>query len=288
MPEICLIPPVGEPVSVTEAKLHLRVTDTAQDLLIGMMISAARRHAEMETRRQFLHARYKLVLDKFPMSGVGTPLPFSRVVNVPGYAAKLPHAPAVDIVSVNYLDMNTSPQVMDPVTYVANLAIEPGIVTPCFGQIWPIPLPQIGAVSFTYDAGYASPMTVTGVGAAFSVNGPVTWLPGAMVQFYNSGGALPAPLQPQMNYLIASASTGTYTLTDTAGNPITFTDTGSGASFIGVVPEGIRNWILIRVGSMYENREEVAILNRGRVEELPFIDGLLDPYRVRADSFDSY
>jgi hypothetical protein len=46
------------------------------------------------------------------------------------------------------------------------------------------------------------------------------------------------------------------------------------------VPEGLRNWILLRTGSLYENREEVAILNRGKVEELPFVDGLLDPYRV--------
>jgi uncharacterized phiE125 gp8 family phage protein len=46
------------------------------------------------------------------------------------------------------------------------------------------------------------------------------------------------------------------------------------------VPEGIRQWILLRINTMYENREEVAILGRGKVEALPFVDGLLDPYRV--------
>lgn len=46
------------------------------------------------------------------------------------------------------------------------------------------------------------------------------------------------------------------------------------------VPEGIRQWILLRVGTMYENREEVAILGRGKVEPLPFVDSLLDPYRI--------
>jgi uncharacterized phiE125 gp8 family phage protein len=46
------------------------------------------------------------------------------------------------------------------------------------------------------------------------------------------------------------------------------------------VPAGIRHWLLVRVGTMFENREEVAILNRGKVEALPFIDGLLDPYKV--------
>lgn len=46
------------------------------------------------------------------------------------------------------------------------------------------------------------------------------------------------------------------------------------------VPEGIRQWILMRVNTMYENREEVAILGRGKVDPLPFVDSLLDPYRV--------
>lgn len=46
------------------------------------------------------------------------------------------------------------------------------------------------------------------------------------------------------------------------------------------VPEGIRHWILVRVATMYENREAVAILPRGKVEPLPYIDTLLDPYAV--------
>jgi uncharacterized phiE125 gp8 family phage protein len=46
------------------------------------------------------------------------------------------------------------------------------------------------------------------------------------------------------------------------------------------VPEGIRHWMFLRVASLYENREEVAILTRGKVEILPFVDFLLDPYKV--------
>lgn len=46
------------------------------------------------------------------------------------------------------------------------------------------------------------------------------------------------------------------------------------------VPEGIRDWILMRVGSLYEFREEVAIMGRQRIDPLPFVDGLLDDFRV--------
>ena len=45
------------------------------------------------------------------------------------------------------------------------------------------------------------------------------------------------------------------------------------------IPAGIRHWILLRVNTIYRNREEVAILNRGKVEALPFVDSLLDYYR---------
>ena len=84
-------------------------------------------------------------------------------------------------------------------------ACEPARITPVFGQVWPPSLPQIGAVSVTFDAGY---------GAASDV------------------------------------------------------------------PEGIKSWIKLRVGSLYTHREEMAVLSRGRIDPLPFVQGLLDPYRV--------
>lgn len=281
MPEICLRPPVGEPVSLAEAKLHLRVTESSQDTLISMLISAARIACETKTRQQLLHARWQLVLDRFPMAGMGTPLPFAHDVNIPGYAAMLPHAPYVDMYQVTYLDMNGTLQVCDPSVYVINNAMTPAICAVAFGQIWPIPLPQIGAVQFTYDAGYASPVTFNFSDNNFKVNSPCAWTVGEVVEFSNSGGLLPAALAPNTPYLIATAAAGNvYTITDIDGNAITLADNGTGSCFLGAVPEGLRHWILLRVGSLYENREEVAVLNRGKVEELPFVDGLLDPYRI--------
>ena len=286
MPEILLHRPVGEPVDLNEAKLHLRVTDNAQDTLIASLVTTARIAAETITRQQLLHARYQLVLDRFPMAGIGTPLPFEHVINYPAFAIVLPHAPLVDVVSINYLDMNGMPQTMDPADYVVNVALMPAIITPGFGKIWPIPLPQIGAVTVTYDAGYMSVCTTPGSlpSTQIQVRGPVTWAVGSTVQFFNSGGALPTPLQVDVPYTVTSANAGLYDLQDPGGNAVTLSDAGSGSSYVyggaEPVPEGIRNWILLRTGSLYENREEVAILNRGKVEELPFVAGLLDPYRM--------
>jgi hypothetical protein len=46
------------------------------------------------------------------------------------------------------------------------------------------------------------------------------------------------------------------------------------------VPEGLKSWIKLRVGSLYAHREEIALLSRGSIESLPFVDGLLDPFRM--------
>ena len=47
-----------------------------------------------------------------------------------------------------------------------------------------------------------------------------------------------------------------------------------------LLPQGIRAWMLMRIGDLFENREAVVMGVRGTVETHPFIDRLLDPYRV--------
>lgn len=59
---------------------------------------------------------------------------------------------------------------------------------------------------------------------------------------------------------------------------ITFT-AGYGAA-ASDVPENFRHWMLLRIGTLYANREEVAIMTRGKVDPLPFVDSLLDYLKV--------
>jgi uncharacterized phiE125 gp8 family phage protein len=262
MPEICLTPPSGECIHVEEARNDRRIDDHEDDTKIKSLIVAARQAAESKTRQQLLHARWQLTLDAFPC------------------AIRLPHSPLVEVEKIEYLDMTGAWQTMGAGDYVVNAGLMPAVVAPGFGKIWPIPLPQIASVRVTYVAGYASPIATGGALAAneFRTLGPARWKVGDLVKFYNSGGVLPAPLDGDANYLIATAVAGVYTLTDDAGAPVTFARPGMGRSFIGVVPEGIRSWMLLRIGSLYENREEVAILSRGQVKDLPYVDGLLDPF----------
>ena len=204
MPMQLMTPPAGEPISLAEAKLHLRVDFDDDDSLIQVLISAARQAAETLTNRQLMAARWRMVLDSFPgpsLMGV----PAGQTFTLPGHAVLLPKSPVASVVEIRYLDMANAWQVMPAANYTVDSVCEPARITPVFGQIWPISLPQIGTVSVVFDAGY-----------------------------------------------------------------------GSAAA----VPEGIKTWIKLRVGSLYVHREEVASMTRGRIDPLPFIDGLLDPYKV--------
>jgi uncharacterized phiE125 gp8 family phage protein len=207
MPLIQTTPPSAEPVDLATAKNHLRLDAdlTADDALISMLIGAARRYAETYCGRSFITQQWRLVLDSFPgPSQFG--VPYGKPYTLPGHAILLEKGPVQSVQSVTYTDYAGVTQTMAATDYVAELSGGLARITPVFGKIWPIPVPQIGAVQVNYTAGYGSAATD--------------------------------------------------------------------------VPEGIRQWILMRLNTLYENREEVAILSRGKVEPLPFIDGLLDPYRV--------
>ena len=47
-----------------------------------------------------------------------------------------------------------------------------------------------------------------------------------------------------------------------------------------VVPESLKSWMKLRIGSLYENRESTVIDTRLIDVNLPFVDSLLDPFRV--------
>jgi uncharacterized phiE125 gp8 family phage protein len=67
--------PVVEPVSLEEAKLHLRVDDTADDNLIRDLITAARLDIETLSMHALITQTWDLYLDSFPTSEIPLPMP---------------------------------------------------------------------------------------------------------------------------------------------------------------------------------------------------------------------
>lgn len=205
MPLVQTSPPSIEPVTLADVKLNSRVIDSSDDTLFPLLIGAARRYAESYTGRSFITQGWKLVLDSFP-GGCAASVPWGTTYSYPENAILLEKGNVLSVTSITYLAMDGTQQTMPAADYIADLSGCPGRVTPVFGKIWPIPMPQIGSVQVNYTAGY----------------GPAA------------------------------------------------TD----------VPEGIRQWIQMRVATLFENREEVAIMTKGKIDPLPFVDSLLSPYCV--------
>lgn len=280
MPIKLLTAPAAPPIDVVEARAHVRQDVTDDDAKLGVLIRAAAAYAETETWRTVVASRWQQSLDSFPgPSQMG--VPYGTPYSLPGHAIQLERSPLIQVSSIQYLDLSATWQTMPSTDYAVDDTGSVPRITPIFGKIWPVALPQIGAVKVIYDAGYAAPLTANVAANTITVKG---WKPlavGDVMRLSNSGGALPAPLAPDTDYYVAAVpSAGTYQLAATAGGAaITITTAGTGAHYLGVVPEGLKSWMLVRLDSLYAHRGAVAIVD-GKLEPLPYVDRLLDPYRV--------
>lgn len=279
----------AEPISLAEAKRHVRETTNAQDQVLTILAAAARQYAQTKTQCQIVAGRWKYVLDAFPgpsLIGVPTGKPYG----LPEHAILLPIGPVLQVVSVQYTDMGGVLRTLVAGTdYVVEASSDPARITPPFGQIWPIPLPQIGAVSVTFDAGYAAPLVADPAADTISIPGWKTLAVNDTLRITNrdksadGDGSMPAGLSAYTDYYVQSVvSPDKYRLSATAGGAaIDITSAGGGETFVGEIPAGLKGWMLLSIGTLYDNREAVMVDTRIAVAELPleFIDGLLDPYR---------
>lgn len=257
--------PVAQPIDLAEARLHVRQDITDDDPHILQGIVTANEAAQVETQRSLVAARWKLTLDS-PPSG---PILLER-------------GPVFNVISIKYIDMSGTQQTWAATEWVADLTTIPARITPRFGKDWPISLPQIGSFEVIFEAGSAAPITADATADTITIKGPwPTLAVGDAARFSNSGGALPAPLAADTDYYIQSVvSSGVYKVAATLGGAaIDLTTAGTCTSFIGEVPAGIKAWMLLRLGSLHENREGDTIA-RGSELSLPYIDRLLDPYRA--------
>lgn len=289
MPLKLITPPTALPLNVADVRQHLKQDITDDDNLILLYLGAAVEFSQMQTQRQLVAARYQYVLDGFPgPSLMGVPI--GQAFGMPAHAIQIPRTPLIQIVSIQYTAMDGTTQTMPSTDYTVDLTCEPPRITPVFGKIWPIPLPQIGSVRITFDAGYMAPFTANTTGNLITVPGWKTLSIGDNVRLSNSGGALPAPLQQKTDYFIQSvAGAGVYTLAASTGGPaIVLTTNGTGSNFLGQpgisnntgeLPDGLKAWMLLRCDSLYSHRGETAN-TRGRILPLPYVDRLLDPYCV--------
>lgn len=136
--------PTGEPVSLDDLKLHLRIDGRDEDALLAGLITAARQEVEFETGRALMTQTWDLWLDGWPCVH-GTP---SAVLRIP-----LPRLQAV--AWVKYFDTANGEHTLDASAYYVDSASEPGRVCLAYGQSWPATvLRPINGVQVRFTAGY--------------------------------------------------------------------------------------------------------------------------------------
>lgn len=133
--------PTEEPLTATEAKLHLRVTATSEDELILRCVKAAREHAEKVDGRAYLATTFALRLDAFPGDDGDI---------------FLPRPPLRSISSIVYIDSTGATATLSATGYTTDIYSEPGRVRPSYSSSWPSTRDEPNAVTITYIAGTAT------------------------------------------------------------------------------------------------------------------------------------
>ena len=138
MPSILVTPPALEPVSLAEAKAHLRVGHADEDALIGTLIIAARRHAEAQTGLALISQQWRHLRDDWPDDGV----------------VALPLSPLISVDEAAVFGDDDVKAVIDPAYYYADSASRPPRLLLRGSRVWARPGRIGNGVVILMTAGY--------------------------------------------------------------------------------------------------------------------------------------
>lgn len=129
----------AEPISLIEAKAHLRVDDTADDTLIDGLIRAAREYCETLQGRALMVQTIQMVLDQ-----------------VPGRSFEIPLPPLVSVRSIEVAYEDGTTAMVPASDYLVDTASQPGRVSLKRDADWPAEkeYAELNAFSVTFEAGY--------------------------------------------------------------------------------------------------------------------------------------
>ncbi|HVY13510.1 MAG TPA: head-tail connector protein [Alphaproteobacteria bacterium] len=150
--------PAEEPVSLIEAKAHLRISVDDDDDLIESLITGARLVCEDFTRRALITQGWRLWLDGFPGAEHGwwdgmREMTESRVIR---RFIHLPRPPLVSVSSVNTYDDDSNITVFDSSLYFVDTASVPGRLALRNNASWPCPARRYNGVRIDFTAGYGA------------------------------------------------------------------------------------------------------------------------------------
>jgi uncharacterized phiE125 gp8 family phage protein len=138
-------PPATEPVTLAEARLHLRLPESDDDGYVAALISAAREQCEQACERSIGTQTLLLTSDGFPATEIGSS-------KLPVQGICLPRPPATSVIWVKYLDASGALQTLDNTAYWLDTASDLEHFVRPVGA-WPGAKAYPGAVTVQYVAG---------------------------------------------------------------------------------------------------------------------------------------
>jgi uncharacterized phiE125 gp8 family phage protein len=141
--------PTVEPITLEEAKDHLRESDDSQDTLIEALIQASREYVEEYTGRRLITQTWRMTLDGFPCASRRNL--WSRI--------EIPNAPLQSVTSISYTDTAGATQTVATSVYSVDVGttVARGFVRLKYDQAWPdARYGSPDAVTITYVVGYGS------------------------------------------------------------------------------------------------------------------------------------
>lgn len=135
--------PAVEPLTLAEAKRHLRVEHDDENDLIVDALKAAREFVETFTGRVLITQTWDLKLAAFPCGAI-----------------HLPMAPVSAVSTITYLDTAGASQTWSASLYRTSLPTGPkamrGCITPAYGESYPSTYGVVDAVAVRFVAGYGT------------------------------------------------------------------------------------------------------------------------------------
>ena len=138
MTAILIDPPAIEPVTLAEAKAHLRLTGTDDDDYVAAMITAARIQVETATRRVLIEQTWRIFRDDWPADGT----------------IDIAVAPVTSVAAVTVYDAEGEPTVLPPTAWRLDAASSPARLRPT-GAV-PLPGRTMNGVEIDVVAGYGA------------------------------------------------------------------------------------------------------------------------------------
>lgn len=159
-------PPASEPVSLSETKTYLRISDTDDDAFITSLITGVRQRFEEWGARSLITQTWTLWLDSFPRSEKkNTPkegyfeLPVDHFDEVKPLV-EIPRPPLISVTFLKTYDIANIATVFDSSNVLVDTVSNPGRVALNQGSTWPSGLRGINGVEIEFVAGYGDASAV--------------------------------------------------------------------------------------------------------------------------------